>query len=85
MILWRLLLAAGLLLAGSLPVHAEDRSLAHLWGFRRTAIRYGFKAALDNALWFGSALVGPLTWLPLALLHVLTGFPSGGPVRHAGH
>jgi|GEM_PF-5651895 len=64
----RLLLAAALLLAGSLPAHAENRELAHLgreftffailmlvfvvWGFRRTVIRYGFKAALENALRF---------------------------------
>jgi len=87
----RLLLAAALLLAGSLPARAENRELAHLgreftflavlmlvfvaWGFRRTAVRYGFKAALENALRF--VLVIPLTWLPLALLHALTGFPAG--------
>ena len=86
----RLLLAAALVLAGSLPAHAENRELAHLgreftflailmlvfvvWGFRRTAVRYGFKAAVENALRF--VLVIPLTWLPLALLHALTGFPS---------
>ena len=71
--------------------HAENGELAQLGGgfvflaglmlvvvvlgFRRTAIRHGVRAALENALRL--VLVVPLTWLPLALLHVLTGLPSG--------
>ena len=44
-------------------------------GFRRTALRHGVKGALETALRL--VLVVPLTWLPLALLHVWTGVPSG--------
>jgi hypothetical protein len=86
----RLVLAAALLLAGSLYA-AENHELSKIggnfvflavlavgavvWCSRRTAVRYGTKAALQNALKLSLGI--PLTWLPLALLLALTGFPSG--------
>jgi hypothetical protein len=84
----RLVLAAALLLAGSLSAHAENRELSKIggnfvflavgavvWCSRRTAVRYGTKVALQNALKLSLGI--PLTWLPLAVLLALTGFPSG--------